>query len=101
MGLMNHPERIANVSMTQFSIARRFGGIVFNGVHYVYDPATDECIREDVFRAALAKKNASEAPGNAELRHADVRNSFGVVHQAAHQYPQPQSCLPFGPDTHR
>ena len=59
---MNHPERIANVSMTQFSIAKHYGGIVFNGVHYVYDHATDECVREDVFRAeaALAKKNKSK-----------------------------------------
>lgn len=44
------PYGITNVSMTQFSIARHYGGIKFNGDHYVYLPDTDELIREDVLR---------------------------------------------------
>jgi hypothetical protein len=40
----------ANVSMTQFSIARHYGGIKVNGHHYVYNPTDDSLIREDVFK---------------------------------------------------
>jgi hypothetical protein len=38
----------ANVSMTQLSIARHYGGINFNGKHFIYNPADDSLIREDV-----------------------------------------------------
>ena len=54
------PERIRNVSRSQFSIARHYGGIKLNGASYVYDPETDTLIREDVLKAA--RKPAAE-PG--------------------------------------
>lgn len=52
MTIGNHsfkPERIRGVSQSQFSIARYYGGIMFNGRSYIYMPETDELIREDVF----------------------------------------------------
>lgn len=48
------PERIYNVSATQFSIARHYGGCKINGAYYVYDPRSDTLIREDVWNEQLA-----------------------------------------------
>ena len=47
---MEPPERIYGVSRTQFSIARHFGGIAFNGKHYTYIASDDMLIRDDVLR---------------------------------------------------
>ena len=44
------PFGIANVTRSQFSIARYYGGINFNGARYIYYPDTDELIREDVMK---------------------------------------------------
>lgn len=44
------PYGITNVSMTQFSVARYYGGMNFNGSLYIYNPPTDELIREDVLK---------------------------------------------------
>lgn len=44
------PFGITNVRMTQFSIARFYGGISFNGDTFTYLPDTDELIRDDVLR---------------------------------------------------
>lgn len=44
------PYGITNVSMTQFSVARYYGGMNFNGSFYIYNPPTDELIREDVLK---------------------------------------------------
>lgn len=44
------PFGICNVRMTQFSIARFYGGIKFNGETFTYLPDTDELIRDDVLR---------------------------------------------------
>jgi hypothetical protein len=41
---------ITNVSMTQFSIARHFGGITFQKKPYRYFAETDALIRDDVVR---------------------------------------------------
>lgn len=38
---MRTPEIIYNVSQSQLSIARHYGGINYNGVEYVYNPADD------------------------------------------------------------
>lgn len=40
----------ANVSMTQLSIARHYGGCKVGSHHYVYNPMDDSLIREDVFK---------------------------------------------------
>jgi hypothetical protein len=44
------PYGITNVSITQFSVARYYGGMNFNGSLYIYNPPTDELIREDVLK---------------------------------------------------
>lgn len=59
---MKNPERIYNVSATQFSIARHYGGCKVNGVDYCYDRKSDTLIRQDVLKAELkiTKKNAAD-----------------------------------------
>ena len=44
------PFGIRNVTQSQFSVARYYGGINFNGSIYIYYPDTDELIREDVMK---------------------------------------------------
>lgn len=53
MKTIEKPERIYNVSATQFSIARHYGGCKVNGVNYQYDAASDTLIREDVHKAEM------------------------------------------------
>lgn len=55
---MNKPERIYNVSHTQFSVARHFGGCTFNGASYHYDAENDVLVRMDVWKALLANDKA-------------------------------------------
>lgn len=56
-----------NVTYTQLSIARHYGGTNVNGVHYTYIPESDELVRDDVLkmvmkaRADALKKPAKEA----------------------------------------
>lgn len=45
-----------NVSQTQFSIARYYGGCQYNGDSYTYLPETDELIRDDVLQWKLKRK---------------------------------------------
>jgi hypothetical protein len=40
----------AQISQTQFSIARYSGGCVVNGKHFIYCPTDDSLIRDDVFK---------------------------------------------------
>lgn len=47
----------ANVSMTQLSVARYYGGAKVNGKHFVYNPLDDSLIREDVVKWIAKKKN--------------------------------------------
>jgi len=49
------PFGITNVSQTQLSIARHYGGIKYNGDEYTYVPPSDELIRNDVLK--WKKKN--------------------------------------------
>jgi hypothetical protein len=51
---MNRPERFYNVSQTQLSIARHYGGIKFNGADYHYDAESDTLTRMDVWKARIA-----------------------------------------------
>jgi hypothetical protein len=66
------PFGMMNVSMTQMSIARFFGGITYNGDRYVYNAITDELIRSDVQkwitkRERAAKKAAKKADQQTEI----------------------------------
>lgn len=44
------PYGIKGVSQTQFSIARHYGAIKFNGETYTYFPDADELVRDDVLK---------------------------------------------------
>ena len=48
------------VSMTQFSIARHYGGCTFNGRYYFYFPADDSLWRDDVVRAIRQARKAAK-----------------------------------------
>ena len=48
-------------SNSQFSIARFYGGIRFNGEHYTYLPGADQLVRDDVL--AWLKKNLGKPEG--------------------------------------
>lgn len=50
MKTFDKPELIHNVSDTQFSLARHCGGCTVNGTYYVYHPASDTLMREDVVK---------------------------------------------------
>jgi len=50
------PDKILNVSQTQFSIARHYGGITFNGVEYIYNPVEDSLTRADLLRKPKVKR---------------------------------------------
>jgi hypothetical protein len=54
------PFGIRNVSMTQFSVARYYGGIDWNGERYTYFPDTDELVRDDVLRWMEKQRNANK-----------------------------------------
>ena len=65
------PEEIHNVSHSQFSIARHFGGIRFNGAGYTYDPTRDVLIRDDVLKArAAAERKAKRAAAERKAKRA-------------------------------
>lgn len=51
MKTIDKPVRYYNVSHTQLSIARHYGGIKVNGVEYAYDSAKDELVRHDIWEA--------------------------------------------------
>lgn len=50
----------ANVSQTQLSIARYSGGCKVNDKHYIYNPADDSLMREDIVKW-LVKQMKAEA----------------------------------------
>lgn len=56
---MNSPERYYNVSQTQLSVARHFGGCKVNGQHYAYDPTTDTLTRYDVLKREAKERTAA------------------------------------------
>lgn len=63
---------MTNVSMTQLSIARFYGQIIYGGEYYVYNPVTDELIRSDVLewkhkQKRIEKKAAIEADQHPEF----------------------------------
>ena len=56
------PEEIHGVSQSQFSIARHYGGITFNGASYVYDPTNDSLIRADILKARNKQAKIEQKP---------------------------------------
>jgi hypothetical protein len=69
----NSPYVINGVTHTQFSIARFYGGINFNGYSYAYDAGHDQLVRRDVLAwitkqrkaAAKAQRDADRAESKA------------------------------------
>ena len=51
-----------NVSQTQLSIARHFGGTNVNGHHYTYMPVADVLIRSDILKRAERWLRTHKAP---------------------------------------
>jgi hypothetical protein len=66
---MSNPERYANVSHTQMSIARYYGGMRVNGQRYTYNPLNDELIRDDVLKREKQEvRKAKKAKLNGEIQ---------------------------------
>lgn len=72
----NTPFGIKNVSSSQFSIARHYGGIKYNGDSYTYLPPTDELIRDDVLKwqQKNSKKKKKTPPGYDHPHQSQVSN---------------------------
>lgn len=56
---MTNPEKFYQVSKTQLSVARHFGGCKFNGDDYHYNPDDDTLTRFDVWKKEQAKNKKS------------------------------------------
>ena len=54
-GKREAPERIYGVGLSQFSIARYYGGCKYAGEEYHYDAATDSLVRMDIWREQIKK----------------------------------------------
>ena len=59
------PYGMTNVSTTQLSIARHYGGIKYNDESYTYLPKTDELIRDDVLKWKRKQERAAKTPAAA------------------------------------
>lgn len=55
------PFAVLHVSQTQFSVARHYGGMQFQGYRYTYNPKTDELVRDDVLKW-LKKQRKTKTP---------------------------------------
>ena len=75
---MNRPERIYNVSQSQFSVARHYGGCKINGADYHYDAASDTLTRMDIWKArcASSKEESAKAAKDEREKWMDVQQSF-------------------------
>jgi hypothetical protein len=56
------PYLITGVSHGYFSVARHYGGCIVSGKHYVYIPATDELIRDDVMKWVIKLRKKAKKP---------------------------------------
>lgn len=66
------PFVIMNVSNTQFSIARHYGGITYQGAGYAHLPDHDELIRRDVLEMVQRyRKEIAKTKRDAEKQIAD------------------------------
>ena len=82
---MNHtPERIYNVSQTQLSVARFYGGCSLNGADYHYDAESDTLTRIDVWKAqcASSKKEGAKAAKAEREKWTKAQQSFAEFSNA-------------------
>jgi len=77
---MYRPERIYNVSQTQLSVARFYGGCKFNGADYHYDAETDTLTRMDIRQARIAsnKEDAAKAAKAERKKWLKAQQSFAA-----------------------
>ena len=54
------PFMISGINLTQFSVARFYGGMSYNGASYIYLPETDELIRDDVVKWLAKLRKAAK-----------------------------------------
>ena len=66
------PYGMTNVSMTQLSIARHYGGCKYQGDSYTYLPHTDELIRDDVLKWQRKQKRTAKTPNGGTQRGRDA-----------------------------
>lgn len=74
------PERIYNVSQTQLSVARFYGGCKFNGADYHYDAESDTLTRMDIWQARIAsnKQDAAKAAKAERKKWLKAQQSFAA-----------------------
>lgn len=58
----NTPYLIKGVRNGQLSVARHFGGILYQGARYIYVPQSDELIRADVDKWLRAYRRKKPCP---------------------------------------
>ena len=77
---MNRPDRIYNVSQTQLSIARHYGGIEYNGANYHYDAQSDTLTRTDIWkeREATSKEESKKAAKAEREKWTSAQQSFAA-----------------------
>lgn len=77
---MNRPERIYNVSQTQLSVARFYGGCKLQGADYHYDAESDTLTRMDIWQESIASdKAAGKKAAKAEReKWTKAQNSFAA-----------------------
>ncbi|MCR9292070.1 MAG: hypothetical protein NXI32_05080 [bacterium] len=51
----------ANITRTQLSVARHYGGATVQGKHFIYNPEDDSLIREDVVQWIVKQKKAAQS----------------------------------------
>ena len=56
------PYIVQGVSHTQFSVARHYGGMTYQGKFYSYIPTTDELIRDDVVKWLKQHRKPAKQP---------------------------------------
>ena len=76
MSQLDAPDEIHGVRRGFFSISRYYGGCIFQGYQYIYDPMRDVLIRADVVkqRASEAQQAKTEAKKKAK---ADAKSRQG------------------------
>jgi hypothetical protein len=74
----NAPYVINGVTHTQFSIARFYGGIGFNGYSYAYDAGHDQLVRRDVL-AWITKQRKAAAKAQREAEKAKAKASQAEI----------------------
>lgn len=60
-GKQQAPERILGVSVSQFSVARYYGGCRYAGQEYHYDVDADSLIRMDIWLSQIKQQRKDHA----------------------------------------